>query len=326
MLQFVRPVWLWLFVGYLRLTNALLDDAQSILPLEDSNGVIRVTDDNYDQLSNGVYDHYNVLFITTSKSNKEGLVCDMCNKFEPIYRKVSLVTHQQIQDSKVLFFKADVSENRRLVKEMGLTTIPHVLVFPPPKLGDQFKWASSAFYQYELNSNSIKTPLHFGDFLAKILKVYIGIKEDFEYKEFAIYFIICVVIFSVFKRKVLPKISNRGKFFSGLFSLGILLPSITGYKFTQMNAIPFIARDPKGNIMYFSGGMSWQFGIEIFTVSMMYIAMGAAVITLIFITNMGKETRGKNVAIVAISSLVYFAFSYFLSCFKIKNPQYPYTL
>lgn len=293
--------------------------------MEDSNGIIRVTEANYDELSSGIFDYYNILFITTSQSNKEGLVCDMCNDFEPNYRKVSLATHQQAPNAKVLFYQADVSENPKLVKEIGLTTIPHVLVFPPPKLGDQFKWSKSAFYQYEMSSSGVKTPLHFGDFLAKILKVYIGIKEDFKYKEFAMYFVVCVILFSTFKLKVLPMISNKAKFFCGLFSLGILLPSITGYKFTQMNAIPFIARDSKGQIMYFSGGMGWQFGIEIFTVSAMYIGMGLATLTLIYLVRTGTEDRAKNLTMIILSTLLYFGFSYFLSCFRIKNPEYPYV-
>lgn len=325
-MQFNQLLFFWYFVVFQRSVYALLDNAKSILPLQDSNGIIRVTDANYDELKSGVFDYYNILFITTTKSNKQGLVCETCNKFEPIYRKVSLATHQQAPGAKVLFFQADVSENRKLVKEIGLTTIPHVLVFPPPQLGDEFKWSKSEFYQYELNSNSVKTPLHFGDFLAKILKVYIGISEDFEYKEFAIYFAICVIVFSILKRKVLPMIPNKSKFFCGLFALGIIMLSITGFKFTQMNGIPFIARDSKGQIMYFSGGMSWQFGIEIFTVSMMYIGMGLATLTLIYIVKTGTETRLKNGAMIAISCLVYYTFSYFLSCFKIKNPEYPYTI
>lgn len=294
--------------------------------MKDSNGIIKVTDQNFDQLSKGVIDYYNVLYITTSKGNKQGLLCEMCNDFESTYRKVSLATQKQAPDAKVFFFEVDVSQNRKLIKELGLTTIPHVLIFPPPdKDVGTFRWSKSAFYQYEMTPQAVKEPLHFADFLAKVLKIYIQINQDFEYQEFATYFIAFVIIFSLFKRKVLPKISNKAKFFCIILSFGILMPSITGYKFTQMNSIPFIARDPQGNIMYFSGGMGWQFGIEVFTVSLMYIAMGSMTIGLIYLSYSTSDDRRKNSMILAVSCILCYTFSYFLSCFKIKNPEYPYS-
>lgn len=315
---------LWLFIAFQKFSAAVLD-VNEVIALEDPHGIIRVTDENYQELSQGFPNYYSVLFITTSKSNRQGLICEMCNDFLPIYQRVAVATHQQVPDGKTLFFQVDVSENRRLIKELGLTTIPHVLVFPPPQKGEEFSWQKSAFYQYEMSSNSVKTPLHFADFLAKILKVYIGIKEDFEYKEFALYFAVCVIVFSLFKRKVLPLITNKSKFFSMAFAFGILMPSITGYKFTQMNSIPFIARDPKGQIMYFSGGMGWQFGIEIFTVSMMYIAMGALTVFLIFSGKGKQDSRAKNVLNTALTCVVFYTFSYYIGCFQIKNPEYPFA-
>ncbi|QLQ78319.1 hypothetical protein HG537_0A05660 [Torulaspora globosa] len=321
----LNQIWfLWFTILFQEVSYALLDVSE-VVSLEDSNGVIRVTDDNYKELSQGLPDYYAVLFITTSKSNKQGLICEMCNGFEPIFQKVSLATHQQVPDSKVLFLKVDVSENTKFVQDLGLTTIPHVLIFPPPQEGDQFSWQKSAFYQYEMSANSVRTPLHFADFLAKVLKVYIGIKEDFEYREFAIYFAIFVIVFSVFKRKVLPLITNKSKFFSMLLSFAILMLSITGYKFTQMNSIPFIARDPKGQIMYFSGGMGWQFGIEIFTVSTMYIAMGAMTVFLIMSPKSTQETKTASLRNTILACVICYIFSYFIGCFKIKNPEYPFA-
>lgn len=322
-MNFNQLWFLWFSLIFQRFVTGLLS-IDEVLGLRDANGVIRVTDENYDDLNHGFLNHYTVLFITSSKSNKQGVVCQMCNDFRPIFHRVSAATHQQVPNAKVLFFEIDVSENKQLVKELKLTTIPHVLIFPPPQ-DEHFSWSKSAFYQYEMSQSSVKTPLHFADFLAKILKVYIGIKEDFAYKEFAIYFAICVVVFSFIKRKVLPLISNKPKFFSMLFSFAILMPSITGYKFTQMNSIPFIARDPKGQIMYFSGGMGWQFGIEIFSVSMMYIALGGMTLFLIIYQRGKQASNLDNLRTAVLACVICYAFSYFMKCFKIKNPSYPFT-
>lgn len=322
-MNLLRVLFLWSFICFQHCKGEFID-GEKLLFLRDDSGIIRVTDENYNELSNGIKDYFNVVFITTSKTNSQGVVCDVCDDFESVIRKVSLAILQQAPNAKALFFSVDVSHNKKLIEEMGLTTIPHVLIFPPPE-AEGFRWSKSAFYQYTLTPENARDPLSFADYLAKILKVYIKVDEDFNYKEFLVYFVACIIVFSFFKKMVLPKIQNKSKFFCMLISFGILLPSITGYKFTQMNSIPFIARDPAGNIMYFSGGMGWQFGIEIFTVSMMYLGMTGLTVTLIYLPNTAANVQVKGVLSAVLSCALFYIFSYFISCFEIKSPGYPYA-
>lgn len=129
------------------------------------------------------------------------------------------------------------------------------------------------------------------------------------------------------KKKILPLIPNKAWFFSLLFSLGVVLASVTGLKFTQINNIPLLAKDEKGNIMFFSGGMGWQFGIEIFSVSTMYIAMGSSVIALIFIPRVKQLSPFlSNAVSLALLALGFYVFAYFTSCFKVKDPGYPFAI
>ncbi|SCW02794.1 LAFE_0F14422g1_1 [Lachancea fermentati] len=319
---------LWPFLTLLfPLSRAL--EWTDIIGLRDKDGIIEVTESNYQTLSKGIRNFYSVLYLTASKPNSEGVYCDICDQFEANVRKTSAAILEQVSfevSTEIFFFKLDVSEVPSLLKEMPLKAIPHLLVYPPSPNDDNFAWHSNQFYQYQIGKHSVEDPVHFADFLAKIFNVFIRIKPDFNYEEFLQYFILCLVIFFVFKKKVLPLIPHKARFFSMLFSLSLILLSITGFKFTQINGIPLLAKDKDGNIMFFSGGMGWQFGIEIFTVSAMYLVMGGCCVGMILLSQCSKlNSNVTNFATLALVGILTYMFAYFLSCFKIKNPGYPYT-
>ncbi|CUS23454.1 LAQU0S10e00738g1_1 [Lachancea quebecensis] len=318
-------IWLFALTG---LANCLKWD--EIGDLRDEDGVIEVTESNYKMLSQGLREFYSILYVTTSAPASGGVVCELCNVFEVNVRKASKAMQLQLPEDvnrEAVFFKLDVSQCTSFVKEIGLKTIPHMLIYPPPKDEDSFAWSKSVFYQFQITPESAKDPVQFADFLAKILNVYFGVARDFDKEEFLQYFVVSLVCFFVLKKKILPLIPHKAWFFSLVFSLGILLASITGLKFTQINNIPLLAKDEKGNIMFFSGGMAWQFGIEIFSVSAMYIAMGCSVVALIFIPRVRQlDPFFSNVAALAVLALGFYVFAYFTSCFKVKDPGYPFAV
>lgn len=306
----------------LRGSLALLN-GENLKSLEDERGFIKVNDDNYSQLSRGIKDYYSILFITISDDNPQDIQCNVCHDLEDTLIKVLAITRKQAPGAKLLVFESDVTHNSQLLREMNLNTIPHILVFPPPS-SDEFKWSVDPFYQYEIDQDSPGDLLHFGDFLAQVLNVHLEL-HDFDYAEFGKYFI-CFVIFFVFLKKVVvPRLSNAKKAGLMLISFAIILVSICGYKFTEINAIPFIARDDEGKIMYFSGGTGWQFGIEIFTVSMMYITMGGLALLLVYSVKMPVSARAKNLQGAILSCILFFAFSYYTKCYQVKAPDYPFV-
>ncbi|GAV54061.1 hypothetical protein ZYGR_0AK05630 [Zygosaccharomyces rouxii] len=299
-----------------------LIDAEEVAPLEDHRGFIKVNDENYRKLSKGIKDYYTILFLTISDDNPMVIQCDICHELESTLSTVVALARRQAPWTKILMFEADVTENQKLLKDMNLNSIPHVLIFPPPT-SKSFKWSVDPFYQYPVSPDNEKRVLHFGNFLAQVLDVHLEI-SDFDYGEFYKYFIASVVLFIFIKKQVLPRVPNFRKWSTVVVSFIILLTSICGYKFTEINAIPFIARDGNGKIMYFSGGMGWQFGIEIFVVSLMYVGMAALAITLIFTPRFPFGARAQNVQGAVLSCLLFFAFSYYTQCYKIKFPDYPY--
>ncbi|KAM3160541.1 Ost6p [Lachancea thermotolerans] len=318
-------IWLFTLIG---LGNCLEWD--DVSDLRDADGIIEVTESNYRKLSQGSRNFYSILYVTTSQVTSGGVYCELCDIFEGNVRKASNAMQQQLPEDvnrEAVFFKLDVSQCSSFVKEIGLQTIPHMLIYPPPKDEDSFAWPKSVFYQFQITPESAKDPVLFADFLAKILNVYFGVARDFDKEEFFQYFIASLACFFVLKKKILPLIPNKAWFFSLLFSLGVVLASVTGLKFTQINNIPLLAKDEKGNIMFFSGGMGWQFGIEIFSVSTMYIAMGSSVIALIFIPRVKQLSPFlSNAVSLALLALGFYVFAYFTSCFKVKDPGYPFAI
>ncbi|CAI4035461.1 hypothetical protein SMKI_13G1090 [Saccharomyces mikatae IFO 1815] len=311
------------FQGSIATVSYNIDD---ILQLQDETGIITVTAENYPLLSHGVPDYFNILYITMRGTNSKGMDCQLCHDFEKTYHTVANVIRSQSPQSLSLFFTVDVNEVPQLVKDLKLQNVPHLVVYPPAKNDKQtqFEWKMSPFYQYSLVPDNADDTLQFGDFLAKILNISITVPQDFNVQEFVYYFVACMVIFIFIKKVILPKITNRWKFFFMILSFGILLSSISGYKFVEMNRIPLIARDAKNRIMYFSGGSGWQFGVEIFSVSAMYIVMSALSVLLVCLPKISwMSEMAKGLLASFLACVLFYFFSYFISCYLIKNPGYP---
>lgn len=299
-----------------------LIDAEEIVSLEDNRGFIKVTDENYSKLSRGIRDYYTILFVTISDDNPMDIQCDICHELVDTLGKVFALTRKQAPDVNIVMFEANVMENRKMLKDMNLNSVPHVLIFRPPS-SKKFKWSEDPFYQYPATKDDEKAVLHFGDFLAQVLDIHLEI-SDFDYGEFCKYFIGSVALLILIKKQLLPRVPNFRKWVTVVVSFIILLTSLCGYKFTEINGIPFIARDNDGKIMYFSGGMGWQFGIEIFTVSLMYAGMSALAIILIITPKLPFGERAQNVQGAIISCFLFVSFSYYTQCYRLKIPEYPY--
>lgn len=314
--------------------SALLQSSD-IQHLKDENEIIRVTEDLYQQLKFGVEGEYTVLYITIYSTDDDGtLKCPMCSEFEETIHGVQQIIKKQRPDIPVTYYIVDAYEVPSLIKDMGIQNVPHLVVYPPLNIETQetepFSWATGQFYQYELTPEHSGDVLHFGDFLAQVLNIYIEVDEDFDTQKFMHYFIGSTIFFVILKKVIWPMIKDRNiwKIVMMLLAFGIMLPSLTGYKFTQMNRIPLIARNGEGQIMYFSGGTGWQFGIEVFTVSLMYTGMGILFLGLIFLKSdsVQEQINDKldNFLTLAIGYALFYLFSYYISCFGIKSPGYAY--
>ena len=327
-------VWLALFFRCC-FANGLLQ-ANDITHLQGDDGFIRVTEENYQLLKNGVEGDYSVLYITIyTKDEEDNYRCPMCQEFEETIHSVKEIIDKQRSDVPVRYYIVDAYQVPSLIKEMGISNAPHLVVYPPPNLmteqTDEFSWSTGQFYQYQITPENAGDVLQFGNFLAQIANIFIEVEEPFDTQKFLQYFIGSTVLFLLIKKAVWPLMKSTGHastIVMMLLSFGIMLPSLTGYKFTQMNRIPFIARNEEGQIMYFSGGMGWQFGIEIFTVSLMYVGMGTLFLLLIALKSGPVQARINdkvdNVLTLLLAFGLFHAFSYYISCYEVKSPGYPF--
>lgn len=163
-------LWTILIFQKLQFSFATVSNSKDdILQLQDENGVITVTAENYAMLSHGVPDYYTILYITMRGTNSKGMGCELCHDFERIYHTVANAIHSQAPQSLSLFFTVDVNEVPQLVKDLQLKNVPHLVVYPPAEPSKQadFEWKTSPFYQYALVPDNAKDALKFGDFLAK---------------------------------------------------------------------------------------------------------------------------------------------------------------
>ncbi|AMD21633.1 HFL223Wp [Eremothecium sinecaudum] len=296
---------------------------------QDDNGIIHLTEDIYKAVSSTPRNFYSILFITSSTVNTQGKVCDLCHQFTPTWNKVAWTFTHTVPEKlqfKFVFFEVDVSANPSLVKDLSLTTMPHCIVYQPGREQD-FAWNTSGFYEYALTPETAVDVVKFANFIAKTVSVWVKVKMDFQNDVFLSYFIAVLVGILTIKKVILPRVKNKGRFFCCMFSILAMVLSITGFKFTQMNAIPFIAKDADGGIMYFAGSSAWQFGIEIFSVSLMYLGMGLCVLIMIFAMGQDHISHKMKIITACIMNMALFClFAYFLSCYKLKVHNYPYTL
>ncbi|SSD60372.1 uncharacterized protein SCODWIG_02133 [Saccharomycodes ludwigii] len=305
-------------------------------------------------------EYYTALLITKENNNEN--ICLNCQIFEnEVYNPVNKILNLYGYNSQVIFMKISSdsftnSENYQIFHydlENKIKTVPKLFIFPPFLVPNNdteivmagFDYKKNNFYEFPipntiLDSKSVKISLT--DYIAKILQVFIEIPLDEreQVSSFMVIFVTCLSIFVFFKKKIYPHVKSFiFRFIAMLASFLIIYGSITGYKFTVINKIPFIARNSDtGEIMWYSGGFSWQFGIEIFEVSGMYILMGLLVLTLIifpkFYTNSNKKTNSSGpstllLLLVLLGTIIVcmaltLLMIYFNSCFKIKYPSYPF--
>ncbi|CCH60654.1 hypothetical protein TBLA_0D01470 [Henningerozyma blattae CBS 6284] len=336
---------------------------EQLLNLRDEDGLIRITPENYNQLNQRFEEWHQVLYLTMGPDPNTGEpICPVCGPFEETVRRAAKFIMENSPDTKVLFYVSEVEKNADIIREFNLTAVPHLLAYPPIDIysspGTPINWAFSQFYEYKLPENAISDVFRLMDFLNQIMGTRINVPLDindnigFDYQVFILYFIIFTSIFVILKKITLKFLKSsesdsessesenntisketRGRLNSIYMqivciciSFGILLTSITGLKFTQMNQIVFIARNGEGQIMYFSGGTGWQFGIEVLTVSLMYVSMALLVVGLVYLYKAEKlSLLQRNIIGIILSAMLYYGFHYYLLCYEIKNNGYPFT-
>ncbi|KAL6950049.1 hypothetical protein ACO0QE_000719 [Hanseniaspora vineae] len=217
-------------------------------------------------------------------------------------------------------------------------SLPIVLVYAPTvsaSSGDNnepafFNYLTNTFYKYAVTKEfqqsigSInKEHYKFADFLSQLANMLLKVDEEFDTEKFAKQFACALIVFVIFKKKIYPLLKDHflHKIVLAL-SLVALLLCCTGYSFVKMNQIVLLAHDDKGQIMWFSGGFRWQFGIEMFTVSGMYLLLATLTYVLVFLSKTVDSDSARCISALVLVAMLVMASQYLVSCFRIKYPEY----
>lgn len=288
--------------------------------LKSQDGVIKLDDSNFFELTTGPRDYY-ISLLYTAMAQEVG--CESCKKFDPIYGKISR-SYSASNPGKdgIVFFKADFNDNKAAFGKLQMNQVPRLWVFPP---GEDIGYGVlNEHFDYTLAGRAMEDPLHFADFVSKLVNANIVVQEDFEPLQFAQYFVVTFVVVLLLKKKVLSKLPKVA-LFRMVSTLAIVILT-SGYMFTIIRGIPLLSHDANGEIMYFSGGTHWQFGSETFIVASIYLGfVSLFYLLVVFIPRQDSEAKRNTLAICA-SIGVLWLFSQLTGIYLVKDPSYPYAL
>lgn len=258
---------------------------------KDKNGIIHVTDENFDKIFDLVQSHSFGLFLLFTTNTVE-MGCKTCVEFNPEFDLVAKswkLDHPDFvsntdPDLKLLFGKAIVHSPKNIpnvFKLFKLQHIPRLFYFPPGSNLNNFEILDIPHDAGHERVNQI----------FKWVKRVAGINND---TDFVIHqqinwtnvFVNCFIVFFsiyIFKKNynlILKFVAFR--WIWGLFSVIFILFMISGYMFTKMKQVPLAGADKNGDIIYFAEkDFQNQFGIETQIVAFFYGIIGVLMILLI---------------------------------------------
>lgn len=284
------------------------------------SNVIEINESNFDSILTGPRDYYTALLFTALD---DSVGCAPCKKFEPVYHKIA----RSYQDSNpgkndILFFKADFSNNQKKFIDLQMLQVPHLWVYPPST--ELAYNVTSPHFEYKIGDHSSKDPLHYANFVSKLVNANIVVHEDFDLTQFSKYFFTTFFAVLVLKKKVLSKLASRLIFC--LISILTIVVFTSGYMFTVIRNIPLLSKNEKGEIMYFSGGTHWQFGSEVFIIGGIYLGFVFLINGLVVVIPKIDNPAKRNTLTLCACFFVFWLFNRLTSIYKIKDPSYPYQV
>lgn len=288
-------------------------------------------------LVSGPRDYY-TLMVFTSTDEKHG--CELCVTLKDILPQVSKAWFRDNAHLNRLFFLyVDIVDatNFPLLKELNINAVPHIWLIPPNLEADK----SDKLSVFKDSRFVFKVPLtsqqeqvkELAKFLREIMHIDVKVDETDPKVRFLQAFIFTLSIIIFIKKKG-PKVSKLDgkKVGYTIFCIVLVLIFVSGYLFTTMRGVPFVAKGDKNNIIVISGGTAYQFGIEIIIVGLTYGSLAATLVTLIYVgmyevtpTSKISDDRVKFLLICVINLTLYLLYSLLTSIYLRKDHHYPYA-
>ncbi|CAH2355859.1 dolichyl-diphosphooligosaccharide--protein glycosyltransferase subunit Ost6p [[Candida] railenensis] len=278
--------------------------------------------------------------------------CTGCEDLQKIYGRVAKSWFADYLDLNMLYFaNIDVVDptNMQLFEDLGLTTIPHVWLIPPNKKDDSedddedeeegtkkikgFNLLEEPRFTFQIpDVGNADQALEFARFLTKNLQKSILIRQEDPVGSFIQTFGLTLGGIILFKKRGPRIITNLGK--TAVYKaivITAILAFVCGYSFTTIQRVPFIAKNDDDEVIYISGGQSYQFGIEIVVVGANYLALGISLVSMIYFGrykvragSLLENEAAKSFVVISHSVVLYLLYSCLTSIVSRKDPGYPY--
>lgn len=345
-----------LLTGLLATLVACEADASRLVELSNAlpDGVIRVTDAQVSDISQYPREHY-TLIVLTSTSDQHG--CTSCADLDKMLARVSKAWLRDYKGSDHLFMVsidlADAS-NRPIFDKLGIKEVPYIWLVPPSQTADQHrprklpvdKDDNVVFGEFDIflephlefsipQSSFNDQVFQLADWLGQSIKRRIVLREDNQILRFILYFGITFGSIAYLKRRgpsTVRRTVDKKKIYMVL-TMFVLLTILGGYSFTTINGIAFLVQNDKGEPIYISGGVHWQFGDEIALVGGHYFLLGLVLVLMCYLgkLHVGPEKlftseKHKAFCVLALNVILYFLYSSYTSMYQRKDHEYPYHM
>lgn len=307
--------------------------------LESPNYVIPVSQSDVSALA-GERDYYTLLIITSTDPAHN---CEVCQSLNKVIDRVADSWFADYANSNYLFFvNIDLADhsNAKLFHKVNIDTVPHIWLLPPSRDKPAVPYDEAGFSIFKEPHFIFRLPMTGLDsqiyelalFLTQQTHKSIYIRHENPVQKFVTTFALTLGAI-IFIRKRGPRvISNfQKKDTVKILALVCTLVFVGGYLFSTIEKAPFVAKNDVGEVIYISGGIYYQFGIEVFIIAANYALLGASLICLIYlgtykvtaVSRISSE-NGKNLCIGINTIITYLLYSLLTSIFLRKDHEYPY--
>lgn len=307
--------------------------------LESPNFVVPITHSDVTNLA-GQRDYYTLLLLTTSDPQ---VGCASCEILDRVVRRVAESWYGDYALSNFLYFvEIDLADksNANLFNYLGLGTVPHLWLIPPSKdkvglYNDDKGYGifSEPHLLFKLPVTGFEKQVkELTNFLSQNLHKTIKVKQQQPMEKFILAFGITFSFIMLLKKrgpKILTNLTKKSIYKA--LVIGAIIAFISGYNFTTMEKVPFLAKDGNNNLMYISGTFQYQLGIEILIVGFNYLALASSLINLLYLgsyeinaTSKISSEKVKSFCILINVLIIYILSSCLTSAFIRKEPYYPY--
>lgn len=300
------------------------------LSQESENFKISITDGNLDMFT-GIRDYYTLLIISSTDPKHKCQPCMNLGKVIDIVSKSWF--HDYLFTNGLFFVEIDLihQDNYKLASAIKLQTIPQIWLVPPnlEEKYDPLALLTESHFNFNLPVGDIKSQAFaIAQFLSETLQKSIYIRDENPANNFIFYFIITFCSITLLKRrgpKVITNLGKKGAYWA--LSIFAILVSTTGFQFTRIRKIPFVARNENG-IIFISGGSHYQFGVEVVIMSGLYLILALSIISLIKVGNYSSkalDTKQRLMLIILNVCITYLLYSTLTSIVLRKDPEYPFS-